>query len=127
MYGFRYHRLFDYVSVSWCAIGPARENGFFPTRPQVGKSETAPLSLPYDSGPLPGDSAPLNSINTAATRGGEEIHFWGWGGLELPRGLGPVPLKQGIQKIRGTETRPREVKSQVYFWRTTYLILISSL
>mmetsp|Transcript_26028 Transcript_26028/g.38249 ORF Transcript_26028/g.38249 Transcript_26028/m.38249 type:complete len:118 (-) Transcript_26028:327-680(-) len=44
---------------------------------------------------LPGDSSPLVVINTAATRGGEEIHSRGGGGTG-PQG--PIPLKKKIQK-----------------------------
>jgi len=62
-------RVFDYVSVSWCATGPARESEVYPKRPQMETKTNAPITRIR---PLPGDSAPLGVINTAATRGGNE-------------------------------------------------------
>ena len=44
---------------------------------------------------LPGDSSSLFVINTAVTRGGEEIHSRGGGGTG-PQG--PIPLQKKIQK-----------------------------
>ena len=79
MYGIRYLRVFDYVSVSSCATGPARESEVYPLRPQMarGKKTNTPIT-PIQ--PLSGDSAPLGVINTAATRGGNESHSRGGGG-----------------------------------------------
>ena len=71
MYGIRYLRVFDYVSVSYYATGPVRESEVYPERPQMEKITNAPNN-PIRL--LPGDSAPLGVINTAATSGGEEIH-----------------------------------------------------
>jgi len=45
------------------------------SRKKITKSPITPIRL------LPGDSSPLVVINTAATRGGEEIHSRGGGGL----------------------------------------------
>jgi len=53
MYGIRYLRVFDYVSVSQCATGPARENEVYPKRTQMEKKTNA-LITPVR--PLPGDS-----------------------------------------------------------------------
>jgi len=47
MYGIRYLRVFDYVSVSECATGPVRESEVYPERPQMEKITNA-ISLPYD-------------------------------------------------------------------------------
>jgi len=47
MDGIRYLRVFDYVSVSECATGPARASEVYPERPQMEKKPTH-LSLPYD-------------------------------------------------------------------------------
>jgi len=38
MYGIRYLRVFDYVSVSECATGPVRESKVYPERPQMEKT-----------------------------------------------------------------------------------------
>jgi len=73
MYGIRYLRVFDYVSVSECATGPARESEVYPKRPQMEKKTNAPIT-PIRL--LSGDSAPLGVINTAATRGGNvRVHL----------------------------------------------------
>ena len=47
MYGIRYLRVFEYVSVSWCATGPARESKVYTKRPEMEKNLTH-LSLLYD-------------------------------------------------------------------------------
>jgi len=47
MYGIRYLRVFDDVSVSECATGPARESEVYPERPEMEK-KTRHLSLLYD-------------------------------------------------------------------------------
>jgi len=44
MYGIRYLRVFDYVSVSWCATGPVRESEGYPERPQMEKITSAPIT-----------------------------------------------------------------------------------
>jgi len=45
MYGIGYLRVFDYVSVSWCATGPVREMEVYPERPQMeGKKTNAPIT-----------------------------------------------------------------------------------
>jgi len=76
MYVMRYLRVFDYVSVSSCGTGPARESA--EGRLQMEKRTNAPIP---PIRPLPGDSAPLGVINTAATIGGNESHSRGGGGL----------------------------------------------
>jgi len=88
MYGIRYLRVFDYVSVSECATGPVREREVYPERPQMEKKTNTPIT-PIRL--LPGDSSPLVVIKTAGTRGGEEIHSRGGGGTR-PQGL--IPLKK---------------------------------
>jgi hypothetical protein len=57
--------------MSQCATGPASECsvGPVPRLPRMEKNKPAHLLLPYDVRPLPGDSAPLGAIETAATRG----------------------------------------------------------
>ena len=87
MYGIRYLRVFDYVSVSECATGPVRESEVYPERPpQMEKITNAPIT-PIRL--LSGDSSTLVVINTAATRGGEEICSRGVGKTS-PQG--PIPL-----------------------------------
>ena len=56
MYGIRYLRVFDYVSVSSCVTGPVRESEVYPERPQMEKITNAPVT-PIRL--LPGDSSPL--------------------------------------------------------------------
>jgi len=92
MYRIRYLRVFDYVSVSECTTGPVRESEVNPERPQMEKITKAPIT-PIRL--LPGDSSPLVEINTAAARGGEEIHSRGGGGT-APQG--PIPLKKKSKK-----------------------------
>jgi len=53
-------------------LGPARESKVYPRRPQFEKNTSAQIT---PIRPLPGDSTPLGAINTAATRGGDEILF----------------------------------------------------
>jgi len=49
MYGIRYLRIFDYISVSKCSTGPARESEVYSRRSQMGKTkEAAHQSLSYD-------------------------------------------------------------------------------
>jgi len=79
MYGIRYLRKFDYVSVSQCATGPVRESEVYPERSQMEKKITNAPITPIRL--LPGDSSPLVVINTVVTTGGEEIHSRGGGGL----------------------------------------------
>ena len=89
------------ISVSWCATRPARESEVCPRRPQMEKKTNAtitPIRL------LPGDSACLIEINTAAARGSEEIHSRGGGGTG-PQGLisrkKQNPKKEKILKPTG--------------------------
>ena len=56
-----------------------RESEVYPERPQMEKKITNAPITPIRL--LPGDSSPLVVINTADTRGGEEIHSRGGGGL----------------------------------------------
>ena len=56
---------------------------------------------------LPGDSSPLVVINTAANRGGEEIHSRGGGGTGRQ---GPIPLKKKSKK-RKIQKATREFES----------------
>jgi len=99
VYRIRYLRVFDYVSVSECATGPVRESEVYPEQSQMEKITNAPIT-PIRL--LSGDSSPLVVINTAVTRGGEEIHSRGEGGTS-PQG--PIPLKNTkkgkIQKPTG--------------------------
>ena len=53
---------------------------------------------------LPGDSSPLVVINTADTRGGEEIHYRGGGGL-VRKDTSPVKIKKKEQKKPEGENR----------------------
>jgi len=96
MYGIRYLRVFDYVSVSESATGPVREREVYPERPQMEKITNTPIT-PIRF--LPGDSSPLVVINTATTRGREEIHSRGWGGTG-PQGLIPLKNKSKKRKIQ---------------------------
>jgi len=96
MYGIRYLRVFDYVSVSESATGPVREREVYPERPQMEKITNIPIT-PIRF--LPGDSSPLVVINTATTRGREEIHSRGWGGTG-PQGLIPLKNKSKKRKIQ---------------------------
>ena len=91
MYGIRYLRVFDYVSLSECATGPVRESEVYPERPHMEKKITNAPITPIRL--LPGDSSPLVVINTAATRGREEIHSRGGGGL-VRKDTSPVKNKK---------------------------------
>ena len=62
MYGVRYLRVFDYVSVSECATGPVRESEVCPERPQMIKITNAPIT-PIRL--LSDDSSNLVVMNTA--------------------------------------------------------------
>ena len=103
MYGIRYLRVFDYISVSKCATGPVEESEVYPERPQMEKITNAPIT-PIRL--LPGDSSPLVVINTAATRGGEEIHSRGGGGL-VRKDTSPVKKKKTRRR------KPSGARSQV--------------
>jgi hypothetical protein len=95
--------------VSECAIGPVRESEVHPERPQVKKITNAPNN-PIRL--LPGDSAPLGVITTAATRGGEGSHSRGGGGTG-PQGHIPLKIKNPEGETRldhGPKSPP---------WRTT--------
>jgi len=48
MNGICHLRVFDYVSVSYYATGPARESENYPRRPQMEINKSVHLSLPYD-------------------------------------------------------------------------------
>ena len=63
MYGIRYLRVFDNVSVSECAIAPVTKSEVCHKRPQIEKNKPAHLSLPYDH-LVPCDSSPFGAINT---------------------------------------------------------------
>jgi len=77
-----------------CATGPVRESEVYLERPQMEKKITDAPITPIRL--LSGDPSPLVIINTAVTRGGEEIHTRGGGGTD-PQG--PIPLlKKKIQK-----------------------------
>ena len=102
-----YSTVREYVSVSWCAIGPVRESEVYPERPQMEKITNAPIT-PIRL--LPGDSSPLFVINTAATRGGEEIHSRGGGGTG-PQG--PIPLKKKIQKKKKSRNPQESLKVSI--------------
>jgi len=52
MYRILYLRVFDYVSVSQCATGLARESEIYLRRPQMEGKKPAHLSLPYDHCPV---------------------------------------------------------------------------
>jgi len=75
-----YLRVFDYVSVSQYATGPAREtwNEVYLDGLRWEKKTNTPIT-PIQ--PLSGDSAPLGVVNTVTTRGGNETHSRGGGGL----------------------------------------------
>jgi len=45
MYEIRYLRVFDYVSLSLCATGPARESEVYPKQPQMEKKQNAPITV----------------------------------------------------------------------------------
>ena len=105
-----YLRVFEYVSVSECATGPARESEVDPKRPQMEKKTNAPIT---PIRPLPGDSAPLG-VNTTATRGGNGSHSRGGGGVvgkdtsplkeknpENPRDRDPRQRSQGLKSLHG--------------------------
>jgi len=77
MDGIRYLRVFDYVSVSESATGPAKESEVYPERSQMDTKPNTPIT---PIRPLTGDSVPLGVINTAATRGGNLNGSHGRGG-----------------------------------------------
>ena len=74
MYGIPYLRVFDYVSESYCATGPVKESEVYPERSEMEKVTNAHITLIRL---LSDDSSPLVVINTADTRGREEIHSRG--------------------------------------------------
>ena len=69
IYGIYYFRAIDFFSMSQCARGMTRDSRIGPRRHRSGENKPAILLLPW----LLGDSAPLGAINTAATRGGDEV------------------------------------------------------
>jgi len=71
----------------------------------MGKKASAPVT---HIRPQSGDSAPLGVINTAATRGGNEIRFRGEG--ELVRKDQSPKINVKIQITRRRQTRANEVK-----------------
>jgi len=89
-----------------------------PRAPTVsgGKKLTSAPTTPIRR--LPGDSAPLNVINTAVTRGGYEIHSKGGG----PQGPIPIKKKHPRKKSEGENCLGRGPKSSP--WRTTVLNLV---
>jgi len=50
MYGIRYLRIFDYLSVSECAKRSARENEVCPRRPQMARNQ--PAHMPPKNGEI---------------------------------------------------------------------------
>jgi len=60
---------------------------------------------------LPGDSSNLVVINTAATRGGEEIHSTGGGGTGPEGGL---PLLKKIQKKKKSRNPQESLKVSIH-------------
>jgi len=84
-------RVFDYVSDSQCATGPAREGEVYLEWPQMEKpTKNAPIN---SIRLLPGGSAPVGVINTAAARGGNGSHSRGVGGGGFVR-KDTFPLKK---------------------------------
>jgi hypothetical protein len=79
----------EYSTTSQCATGPVRESQVYPERPQMEKKKTNAPITPIRL--LPGDSSPLVVINTADTRGGEEIHSRGGGG-QVRKDTSPVKI-----------------------------------
>ena len=75
----------EYSTTSQCATGPVRESEVYPERSQMEKKITDAPITPIRL--LPGDSGPLVVMNTADTRGGEEIHSRGGGGTFLCLGF----------------------------------------
>ena len=98
--GICYLRAIGYFSMSQCATGPASECsvGPVPRLPRMEKNKPAHLLLPYDVRPLPGDSAPLGSIATAATRGGDEIQSTGGGRYRKLEHRFPFNLEKSKKK-----------------------------
>jgi len=108
MYGIRYLRVFDYVSVSECATEPVKESEVYPERPQMEKITNAPIT-PIQL--LPDYSSPLVVINTAATRGGKEIYSRGRGGTG-PQG--PILLKKKIQKKKKSRNPQESLEVSIH-------------
>jgi len=77
MFKIHYLRVFDDISASKCATGPARKSEVYPSprRLEIEKKRTKAPITPIR--PLPGDLAPLCAISTTATRGGDESHSRG--------------------------------------------------
>jgi len=122
MYGIRYVRVFDYFSVYQCATGPAREVEVYPGRPQMGKVKAAHISLPYDHCPVTQHpemklKKRLSAINTAATRGGDEINS---GGEGEPVRKDRFPVKKKKRRENPKRPAPEELSVQVVSWRTIY-------
>jgi len=96
MHKIRYLRVFDYVSMSKCAAGPARESRVYPLETASdGKKQNAP-STPIQ--PLPGDSAPLRVIDTAANRGRNNSHSRGGGG-QVRKDTSPIQKKSSKKAL----------------------------
>jgi len=92
----------------------ARESEVYAKRPQMGKKKPNAPITPIQ--PLPGDSAPLDVIKTAATRCENGSHSRGGGG-PVYKDTSPVKLKkpEGENRlVRGSKSPP---------WRTTVLNL----
>ena len=87
MYGIRYLRVFDTSQCLSALLGrPGRVN-FILNGLRWKKKPNAPIT-PIRL--LPGDSAPLGVINTAATRGGNGIHYRGGGGGPVRKDTFPI-------------------------------------
>ena len=95
-------KVFDYVSVSQCATGPARESEVYFKRPQMEKTKTNAHITPIRL--LPGNSAPLGVINMAATRGGNGSHSRGGGGL-VSKNTSPVKNKNKTRRRKPSGSR----------------------
>jgi len=68
--------------------------------------------------PLPGDSAPLGVINTAATRGGNQNHYRGGGGAV--RKDTSLFKKKESKKPEGERPALEKSRAQIPPWRIMY-------
>ena len=102
MYGVRYLRVFDYVSVSECATGPVRESEVCPERPQMIKITNAPIT-PIRL--LSDDSSNLVVMNTVEILVSEKKSTLEEGGGLVRKDQ--FPLKNKINKKKNPETHRR--------------------
>jgi len=115
MYGIRYLRVFDYVSVSWYATGPARESEVYPRPPQIGGGKTSALISPIQ--PLPGLST-IRWIEKEENRGGDESNSRGRGRNDTS-GTGYIEKKfKKFKKPEGERSMLESSRAQVPPWRT---------